>query len=629
MKSKLFILFAVLSIFVISCGSENSKECKNNSDCPLGQECTYDGVCITTGSTANDSENGGNGSSGIQDPDNPSENSSENSSENDKNDTDTTDTDTDTNAVTTDNDEASEEISDSGSETDKDTTGNEKDDSDEGDTTTETNDSQPDDEHGGESNDEPNTEINDYDELEITADDDVEFCSTTCPNLILDDGCLRNADGSPKDIDEGLEKLCNGVDDDCDGDVDEGCPCSAGETQPCFNGKPNQRNVGTCADGVQSCQVVMRGGAVAGKWGKCKDAILPKKDLCDKADNNCNGCADEGLCCSPKIDCSYDIGTAKPFVDKLIDGKKIYDPGNEYQDADNVMWEWTLTKGPCDIVLNKTSFTTKGATTPEGLSGDGAASTVVSGKGLSQFKVNFQLSGTYILHLKITREGDADPYECEWPLKVESDGLRVELCWDTNDKIDIDLHLGKNGATADWDDGTSSCYYYDCKGDINYGNEDDNSEYNWDRFIDWGYPETMNYNKNGIWTNLKNPRLDLDNIADGAIPENINLDNPKDGDTFRVLVRYFQGYCSSAWNCFWGNYNYYTTHPVVNIYCGGSLKATYGTAETSTQVSGFDDKNDSWKVTEIKWVGDKTSDACELTPNLNVINGSVPDYSNW
>jgi hypothetical protein len=82
--------------------------------------------------------------------------------------------------------------------------------------------------------------------------------------------------------------------------------------------------------------------------------------------------------------------------------------------------------------------------------------------------------------------------------------------------------------------------------------------------------------------------------------------------------------------------NYYSTsgntvtHPVVNVYCGGILKAVYG---VEPQVSGFDSQGDSWKVVEIKWVGDYSSDACELTPNYvddYVINqGAIPDYNNW
>lgn len=433
------------------------------------------------------------------------------------------------------------------------------------------------------------------------SDDDSEVIpEEKCEGGISETGCLAAMASEYPDY-------CDGLDNDCDGTVDEGCSCIAGETQACFSGKPAQRNIGTCADGVQTCRVIMKG-TMYGTWGECKGEILPQKDLCDNADNNCNGCIDEGLSCSPKINCGYKIGNARPFVDKIIDGTKLY----EFNDTDKVTWEWKLSKGPCDIVLGKTSFTTKAAKTPEELEGAGEETNVVSGAGLSQFKVNFKLSGNYTLHLKITRE-NGEIYECEWKLKVESDGLRVELCWDTTGPAgtDIDLHLGKNGVTEAWGNiynttDNLACYYMNCKYDLSEG-------------PDWGYDETENYDKDGNKGMMRNPRLDMDNVVTEGKPENINLDNPNDGDTFRVLVHRFHFNTT------------FETHPVVNIYCGGTLKATYG---VDPQLSGFKDENDSWKVVEIKWVGDYASDACELTPKWDdgyVVNeAALPSsYDSW
>ena len=375
--------------------------------------------------------------------------------------------------------DSSNDENDSDSTTDG---GNSSDSSSENDKDTETDDSQSD---------------NDSSELEVTTDNDTEFCDTKCETLITETGCLAAMDSE-------YPNYCNGIDDDCDGIIDEGCPCNAGDTQPCFSGNPAQRNVGTCADGIQKCIVAMRKGRAIGGgfWGECKNEILPKEDICDNADNNCNGCADEGLCCTPLIDCAYDIGTAQPFVDKLIDGKELYDIDHKFNDADKVTWEWTLTKGPCDVVLGKTSFSLTSAV--EGVAGtstDAAESITFSGIGLSQFKVKFQLSGTYNLRLKVTRK-NGESYECEWPLKVVSTGIRVELCWDTHSDIDVDLHLGKNGTTEVWESlGDSSneiacaCYFSGCKYD------------SWTR-PDWGYDETYNYDKNGEGPKLmKNPQM--------------------------------------------------------------------------------------------------------------------------
>jgi|GEM_PF-1897025 len=430
---------------------------------------------------------------------------------------------------------------------------------------------------------------------------DVEnVCSDTCVPL--------KAECYPADINEGEVGLCNGLDDDCDGKVDEGCPCSAGQTQPCFAGPPNFRNVGTCQDGVQTCKVSMRGTKSVGVWGDCVGGISPKQDACDNADNNCNGCVDDKLCCAPPIDCSFDIGDAQPFADKTIDGTQIYDTGHKFNDADTATWEWSLTQGPCDIIINKVNSYMKGAKTQGELGSlaDSDRKILLSGVGLSQLKLRFRLSGQYTLHLKVTRE-NGEVHECEWIIRVVAKGLRIELCWDTTGDVDVDLHMGKNNTTLSWStlyDSTSACFYNNCKATSS-------------NHPDWGYPNTENYDKEGNLKDMKNPRLDMDNISTEGEPENINVDNPNNNDTFRVGVKYFSG--SKL------------THPVINVYCGGTLKATYG---VEPQVSGFTKSPYFWKVVEVKWVGDYASDACELTPQWNdstgyVVNTSVPAYTSW
>src|SRR5438067_1941180 len=63
------------------------------------------------------------------------------------------------------------------------------------------------------------------------------------------------------------ESCGNGIDDNGNGKVDEGCPCAAGATQRCYGGPLSTRGAGACHDGTQTC--VVASGASMGTWGEC------------------------------------------------------------------------------------------------------------------------------------------------------------------------------------------------------------------------------------------------------------------------------------------------------------------------------------------------------------------------
>jgi hypothetical protein len=80
------------------------------------------------------------------------------------------------------------------------------------------------------------------------------------------------------------EELCDGQDNDCDGLQDEAAD-GAALSGPCYDGPAPTEGVGICRAGVRICQ----GGLPAA----CVDQVLPSVEICDGRDNDCNGAVDD------------------------------------------------------------------------------------------------------------------------------------------------------------------------------------------------------------------------------------------------------------------------------------------------------------------------------------------------
>ncbi len=404
----------------------------------------------------------------------------------------------------------------------------------------------------------------------IDADNQDGGCApATCQNPV-DDGCLA------------AEVCNNGLDDDCDTVIDEGCACTAGTVQACFFGQPGRLGVGACSAGTQTCE----GDSEFGNWGPCTGGIFPGPEVCDGLDNNCNGCADDDPdCCSVLTACPGpgSLPEAQPFADYPIDGLFFF--GGQV-----TKWTWTVVGGPCDVLLAPN----------QSFKLNGMSATTVTGPTLSTLTFHPTLSGDYTITVLVTL-ADGTTESCTFIVHVRGPGLRVELCWEkTGGGNDVDLHVHRPGSTTPWFNNADDCYYANCKAGATGPN--------------WGSPnsplsECVNAPGGATWAGLgycRNPRLDIDNITTVGVPENINLDTPLEGATYRVAVHYFNGGA--------------VTHPIVNIYCGGNRLGTFG--QIPDQLQNFEEGHPQvngpiWRVVDVTthvdtMTGETTG--CDLVP---------------
>lgn len=426
--------------------------------------------------------------------------------------------------------------------------------------------------------------------------------------------------------------------------------------------------------GTESCVTKGGGENPPRYWdGFCKGAQQPfAHDICAPGDFNCDGVdsnsdVQDCSCKTPTVQCPVDPVVVSPYPNPtdltqkknnpldpnpntpfIVDG---YDwiPNNQGVNATN--WSWSITGGDCDNILPHPTFAVYDGANSQTSNRIGTQQSnlgqnnlqhgfTIGGQGSDQHQIwpAFSLSGDYIVDGQFDLDGQH--YECTLKVQVRWPGLRAELCWDTvgtGTNHDVDLHLARlQGTSCNASHGwfVSACgsapssddCYYSCASGCRTGNNG---------FCGgaapapgWGYGASPSEACHG-WGSLRevqqtcdNPRLDRDNIScDPNVtdptnagnfcgPENINLDDPNDGDMFAVGVHYY-----------YGN----DAHPHVNIYCNGERKLAFGYDPTTSPATtfphlltgwnsgGVPTGGDFWSVARVTW-SPNDPDVCKIEP---------------
>ena len=105
-------------------------------------------------------------------------------------------------------------------------------------------------------------------------------CSTRGRACVFGSSGSCDVDDYGPDYVEDEQRICDGKDNDCDGEVDEGgCECLDNEVRPC----------GPCGDGQETC--------ISGAWSECIGGRVPTEEICNGLDEDCDGHSDNGGVC--------------------------------------------------------------------------------------------------------------------------------------------------------------------------------------------------------------------------------------------------------------------------------------------------------------------------------------------
>jgi hypothetical protein len=138
--------------------------------------------------------------------------------------------------------------------------------------------------------------------------------------------CAGDCDDNNSLTYPGARERCNNRDDNCDGLVDEAL------SKACWSGPPPtvlDQPPSICQSGTSSC--------TRGQWNPCQGEVLPTVEVCDSLDNDCNGLVDErqyNVCGATDVG-QCELGDRVCLSNEQICVEAIYPSGEICDAADN------------------------------------------------------------------------------------------------------------------------------------------------------------------------------------------------------------------------------------------------------------------------------------------------------